>query len=105
MQEQTIKTTGEILRWCEETLITAKFGLEDVKNRPERRNSGFRNLVVFGRAVTNVLQNLRSTETGFDDWYRPYQQEMAQDPLMKYFYEMRSEILKEGTLRAGNYAH
>jgi hypothetical protein len=54
------------------------------------------NVVVMGRAVTNVLQNLRSKVQDFDVWYQPWQEEMAQDPLLRYLYKLRSEILKEG---------
>jgi hypothetical protein len=99
------KTTNEILKRCDETLNTASFGLEDIKSSPKRRLAGLRNLVVFGRAVTNVLQNLRSTEPDFDNWYSPFQEEMENDPLMNYFYRLRTEILKEGNLRMNNYAH
>lgn len=92
-------TTIEIFRRVQETLYTAKLGLEDlVHGPPERKMAGLRNLIVFGRAVTNVLQNLRSTESAFDSWYSKYVEEMKSDPLMKYFYELRSEILKEGKL-------
>jgi hypothetical protein len=100
-----VKMTNEILKRCDETLATARFGLEDIKSSPERRLAGLRNLVVFGRAITNVLQNLRSTEPDFDKWYEPFQKEMENDPLMKYFYRLRSEILKQGNLGTGSYAH
>ena len=97
------KTSDEILRRVDDTLATAKLGLRDVlKGGPERRLGGLRNLIVFGRAVTNVLQNLRSTEQTFDAWYDPYVNEMREDPLLKYFYDLRSEILKEGQLRTSS---
>jgi hypothetical protein len=93
-------TTKEILFDLEETLKTAKYGLDDLlEGVPNRKFSGLRNLVVFGRAVTNVLQKLRSTEPDFDTWYKPFQEEMKNDPLMKHFYKIRSEILKEGKLK------
>lgn len=99
----TPKTTQDILRQAADTLATAKLGLRDVlEGGPSRRLGGLRNLIVFGRAVTNVLQNLRSTEDGFDAWYEPYVAEMKGDPLLHYFYKLRSEILKEGTLRTGS---
>jgi hypothetical protein len=102
----TEKTTGGVLRCVDETLATAKLGLRDVVHGgPERRLGGLRNLIVFGRAVTNVLQNLRSTEPAFDTWYEPYVKEMRDDPLLKYFYILRSEILKEGRLETGSRLH
>jgi len=94
------RSREEILRGVDDTLRTAELGLKDfLRGRPrERRLPGLRNLVVFGRAVTNGLQNLRSVEPEFDAWYRPYVEEMESDPLMRYFYELRTRILKEANL-------
>lgn len=94
-----MRTTAEILKTTEETLNTAQYGLDDlIMGPPQRKLSGLRNLVVFGRAVTNVLQNLRGTEPDFDEWYGKYREEMEPDPLMRYFYTLRTKILKEGLL-------
>jgi len=102
----TNKTTGGLLASAEQTLATARAGFEDLTGpMPERRLSGLRNLVVFGRAVTNVLQNLRSTEPGFDEWYAPLVREMESDPLLRFVYKLRSEILKEGTVPTSVSAH
>jgi hypothetical protein len=91
--------TAEVIRRVDEMLAIAKLGLTDVLERkPERRLGGLRNLIVFGRAVTNVLQNLRPIWPEFDSWYQPYVAEMRADPLLRYFYKLRSEILKEGRL-------
>jgi len=99
-------TTIEILSNTQEILNTAEYGLHDlIKGSPERKLSGLRNLVVFGRAVTNVLQGLKSTEPTFDVWYQKHVDEMESDPLMKYFYELRSLILKEGILKTSVHAH
>lgn len=102
------KTVASVLADAAETLKTAEFGLSDfVGSDPRRRMSGLRNLVVFGRAVTNVLQNLRSVVgvKVFDEWYEPIQEDMRQDEVLRFFYVMRSEILKEGTLRPGTSVH
>lgn len=48
---------------------------------------------------------MRSTEPGFEIWYKKYVDEMMGDPLMHYFYELRSVILKEGALETGVTAH
>ena len=94
-----MRTTAEILKRTEETLSTARHGLDDlITGSPQRKLSGLRNLVVFGRAITNVLQNLRGTEPNFDEWYGKYRDEMESDPLMRYFYALRTKILKEGLL-------
>src|SRR6266702_918290 len=97
--------TSEILARARNTLDTACLGLSDVRGQPARRLSGLRNLVVFGRAVTNVLQNLRSTESDFDEWYEPWKQNFASDPLMKFFYELRTRILKRGDTGVGTFTH
>jgi hypothetical protein len=100
------RTTQDILRDARATLGTAELGLSDLLNGPpDRRLPGLRNLITFGRAVTNVLQNLRSTESGFDKWYAPFRDKMAADPLMKHFYDLRSVVLKEGVLGTMPSAH
>ena len=105
MSNQKRKTI-DILLALQETLDTAEFGYETfIKGSPPQKMVGLRNLVVFSRAVTNVLQNLKSVEPEFDEWYKKYQEEMQDDALMKYFYKLRSEILKEGKLEVGVGVH
>jgi hypothetical protein len=97
------KTTKDILQKTKDMLKATELGLDDVvKGDPNRRASGLRNVVVFGRSVTNILQNLRSTESSFDDWYGKYREEMRKDELMRYMYELRSIILKEGELQTSS---
>jgi hypothetical protein len=93
------KTVEEVLARANDTLFTAQLGFEHVKGQdPRARLAGLRNVVVFGRSVTNVLQNLRSIEPKFEEWYQPYVKEMQSDELMRFFYKLRSEILKEGAV-------
>jgi hypothetical protein len=98
-------STSDILHRAVETLETARMGLGDVRNDASRRLSGLRNLVVFGRAVTNVLQNLRSTEPTFERWYEKVQRDLKSDPLMKFFYNLRTQILKRGDVGVAAYTH
>jgi hypothetical protein len=97
------KATPEILKRTCDTLEAAEIGLSVLRaaTEPRQRIAGLRNVVVFGRAVTNVLQNLRSTETGFDEWYQPYVEKMESDPISRYLYGLRTRILKEGDLPLG----
>lgn len=53
-------------------------------------------IVVDGRAITNILQNLRNKTPNFDEWYQPYKTEMRNDELLRFLYTVRSEILKKG---------
>jgi hypothetical protein len=74
-----------ILRRAEETLATARHGLDDLTGPSRtRRMTGLRNLIVFGRSVTWVLQNLK-TPLGarFEQWYEARQAEMKSDALRK----------------------
>jgi hypothetical protein len=88
-----------VLRRIDETLQTAQHGLDDLLDSSRtRRMSGLRNLIVFGRSVTFVLQNLRSVVPDFDRWYEPQQQALKDDPLMRYFVEARNELEKQGKL-------
>lgn len=79
-------------------LATAKRGLADVMSTdPSRRQPGIYNLIVFGRAVTFVLQNLRTVDREyFDVWYLPRQTAMTEDPLLRYFSVLRTQLEKEG---------
>lgn len=89
-----------VLARARETLGIAKQALQDARD-PRRRLASIRNIVVFGRSVTNIIENLRSRVERFDDWYKPLSEEMSRDPLMKFFYKLRSEILKEGAMKTG----
>lgn len=92
-----IRDTAEVLRRTRETLATCQQGLADlVGDDPARRMTGLRNVAVFGRSVTLVLQNLRHIEDGFEEWYAHPVEAMKKDPLMRYFVRVRNEVLKEG---------
>lgn len=100
----TERDADAVLRDAEATLETARLGLADLTGPDARRYMpGLRAVVTFGRAVTNVLQNLRTAleVREFNEWYEPLQDEMRQDPLLRYFYLLRTEVLKEGTLQVG----
>lgn len=93
------QSTAEILQAVTDALQMAELGFADLLgDDPPRRIPGLRNLVVWGRSVTNVLQKLRTPEgQRFEEWYAPQREEMEGDELLKYFYRLRSQLLKEGT--------
>ena len=91
----------KIIQKAEEIFQTARFGYADLtSSNRARRFSGLRNLIVFGRSVTFVIQNLKrpAGEERFNTWYEPIQEEMKTDVVMKYFVTLRNQILKEGKL-------
>jgi len=61
------------------------------------------NLFTYGRATTATALTMRHADPAFEDWWQPYNEMMAKDPLMKYFNATRSQILKEGQLPVSNY--
>lgn len=72
-----------------------KQGLRDMADPDQDRVLlGFFGIAVFGRSVTLALQLLKSFDKkAFDDWYQPWFQEMRGDPLCRFFYELRTDIL------------
>jgi hypothetical protein len=85
----------EILERARQTLAVAEKGVQDLRGKdPSRWLPGLLNVAVFGRAVTNILQNLRSVDQKFDPWYAPKVLEMRADKLLRFFYELRTEVLK-----------
>lgn len=89
------RDVGQVIAEAESLLATARFGLQDMQTNPERRAAGFRNAVVFGRTVTIALQNLRSAVPDFDDWYKQHTDELASDPLCRFFVGVRNMIEKK----------
>jgi hypothetical protein len=85
----------EVFARADATLTTARYGLEDLRGiDPGRKLSGFRNVVVFGRAVVDVLLRLRSVDPGLDAWLEVRVREVQEDPLVRYFYELRSGLFR-----------
>lgn len=86
--------------------MTAEFGLADLDATDKRRrNIGLRNLIVFGRSVTFVLQNLRGKEPDFDVWYEKIQDEMNGDPVFRYFLQARNNLEKQGKISVATSAY
>ena len=93
------RTSGEILLSVSETLRMAVMGLADLQSDDhERRLPGLRNVCVDGHATTQTLQNLRSVDDDFDGWYEPIREALKADPLMRFFWDLRTDILKKGDL-------
>lgn len=98
MNEQSVVLA---LKRAQEVLDTAYFGLRVLKQSdPSQKSAGLRNVLVFGRSVTFVIQNLRSIvgEQRFNSWYEPIQATLRANPLMKYFVEARNNLEKQGKL-------
>jgi hypothetical protein len=87
-----------------EMLAMAQAGLADaIGPDPRRRRPGLMNLFTYGRSVTLTMQTMKSVDPSFEEWWQPYQEKMANDPLMKYFNKSRTDILHEGELPTVNY--
>lgn len=97
------RETTDVLTKARKVFATALRGLSDLGGTdPTRRVPGFHNVIVFGRATTFVLQNLRTIDANaFDTWYAPHLAEMKSDPLLLYFNKLRTELEKEGGAETG----
>lgn len=105
MENEIVK---QALNRAEQVLDTAYFGLRILKGKDgSQRSAGLRNVLVFGRSVTFVIQNLRTIVPAgeFDAWYTPHQVKMKADPLMKYFVDARNNLEKQGKLSVSNSFH
>ncbi len=94
----------DVLRETQHMLQLAQIGLDDFLrgDRGARRTAGLFNVVVFGRSVTLVLQNIRHFQReAFNAWYAPYEQEM-QGARYRYLVKLRDQMLKEGRQGAIN---
>lgn len=100
---RSVKTTTEVFARTLELLQTAELALNTLTEQadPRHRRPFFLNIIVFGRSVTTVLQNLRDIETGFDEWYQPYVNQITSDPQTRYLYELQTRILKLGEMPTG----
>src|SRR6266478_9237300 len=85
---QTVTRAGTMLRMVRQ-------GLRDMQEADQDRVLlGFLGVVVFGRSMTLVMQNLRTHDRdAFDGWYVPWKEEMKDDPLMRYFYDLRTKVI------------
>ena len=99
---QAVTRAGTMLRMVQQ-------GFRDMQETDQDRILlGFLGVVVFGRSMTLVMQNLRRhDQEAFDSWYAPWQEEMKRDPLMHYFYVLRTMVIHHdapaiGILLAGH---
>lgn len=79
-------------------LNMARLGLSDMSVlEQDRAVLGFCGVAVFGRSVTLALQHLRKWDRqAFDEWYGPWRDQMTADPLSRFFYDVRTEVLHGG---------
>lgn len=92
-----MESTKQILQRADVVLGHARAALTQLRDgQGPTRITGLHNVAVWGRAFSNVLQNLRSAVPDFDEWYSPFRETMKNDEICQFFYRMRTEMLKEG---------
>ena len=94
---KTQPTVDEVLRSARQMLEFARQGYKDFEDAGDRRLSGLYNSVTSGRSVTFVLQKLTGRAEGFPLWYAGVQATLKEDPVARWFVELRNRIEKEGT--------
>ena len=75
--------------------------VDNIDLAPGQMRATISRVAVEGRSITNILQNLRSKVNNFDDWYQDKENEMRNDPLLRFFYQLRTETLKRGVDKIG----
>ena len=96
-QRDTPLMPRDVLRRAKQIYRIALIGLEDSSSPIlARKWAGVCNVLVWGRAVTNILQNLKNIvgEAEWLAWYEPRQKEMRDDPMLKWCATTRSDLLK-----------
>src|SRR6476661_8672364 len=91
-----LKTVHSVFCNLEKRLEDVEFLVDNIESLPVSMRATLSRIVVEGRSLTNILQNLKNRVSDFEKWYVPKQAEMRSDELLRYFYELRSETLKEG---------
>jgi len=84
-------------------LNMARLGLGDMsETQQDRVVLGFCSVAVFGRSVTLALHHLRTWDReAYNEWYRPWCDAMTADPLCRFFYELRTDVLHGGVPNIG----
>ena len=57
------------------------------------------------RTVTFVLQNHKHLIPNFEEWYTKWQDDLRNDPLMRWMVNARNKIEKQGDLEANSFVH
>jgi hypothetical protein len=98
---------AHVLQRTRATLRRVELALDSFPKTPdrERQVAAMHNVVMTGRAVTFVLQNMQHVAPNFHSWYKPWQDEMRKDPLLWYFKDLRNEIEKQGREGVVNITH
>jgi hypothetical protein len=93
-----IEGARTVLTSVRRQLRQAEIAMRDVEqnDEPDRRLAGIWNVVVWVRSLTPILQRLRGVTDEFEPWYARWRDEMKRDPLLRYFYGLRNDVLKEG---------
>lgn len=101
---------NQVLANANQQLNFIQDAIEDLeKNKTDQRirKRAWANIVIFGRSVTFVLQNLRSKvgEQEFNKWYEPIQEKMKTDELLCAFKNARNSLEKQGAITTSTSMH
>ena len=86
---ELVESAEDMLRLAEDSLRWVEADAKD------RRLSGVRNVLVFGRACLLSLAALRRRHPGFDDWYEQNWVGMRDDPAMTRLEALRQLVLRD----------
>jgi hypothetical protein len=95
------KDTLHYLKMARAQLATARDGLHDAINHPERKERGLRVAIEFARGVGEALRHLKTRVDGYEDWWSAAKGRHLDHPVCKYLYDLRTEVFHDGTLKTG----
>lgn len=84
-------------------LRMVQLGLSDMESADhDRVTLGYYTVAIFGRSVSLALQHLKTWDKpAFLSWYAPWAGEMRRDPLCRFFYNLRTDIIHDVIPMAG----
>lgn len=79
---------------------------EDINNSyqdPEKFTTNLNNLIQGLRNITFILQSEKHKIKDFDSWYKPFQDIMKEDNVMRWLVDSRNHVVKKGDLEKDSY--
>ena len=96
---------GGHLNRARQMLDRCRMSLADLHSPDlDRGMTGFCLIAVFGCAVTQTIQHIKtnvSPRSDFDLWWKLWRAEMSADPTLRFWWDLRTTFLKEGSLNVG----
>jgi hypothetical protein len=92
------RTSAEILKAARDMITFAQQGMRDYLEKGARSESGLFAAITSARIVTMTLQGLNTRTADGGSWWVAHSARLRADPVARWFWELRNDIEKRGTL-------